>query len=174
MYMAKELDAGDVIRAAKTAIDRRGGRAGADRRGWPELARRRAGRGSGAAGQRHGRAYPAGPQCLHLRADAEHGALALWIGLRPAQAAPRPGAGADPLALRRYASWAGKMVKVFPTRDRREKSQAAGRRHRDRGQAGPRDRLRRRTRPAGFCELQAAGRQAHDGSGLSAGASRFR
>lgn len=123
MYMAPELDAGDVIRAAKTAIDPRGGRAGAD--GAARGARRAgAGRDGGGHRPRHGRAHAAGPHAVDLRADAdardERGRLDA-----PRPADPRSGARADPRGRVPCASWADRRSSCFP-----RASAARRRRHR--------------------------------------------
>ena len=124
MYMAPELDAGDVIRAAKTAIDPEEDAQALTAR-LAELGAQALARDGGGHRPRHGRAHAAGPHAVDLRADAdardERGRLDA-----PRPADPRSGARADPVAVCTCASWADRRSSCFRTRVGGETAKAPG------------------------------------------------
>jgi len=120
MYMAKELDAGDIILCRETAIDPDEDAQTLTTR----LAELGAVPSSGAAEKRYRRPDASGPQCLHLCPHA--GSEPVAHGLhQKCPAAPRSGAGTDPLALRVHGTGRQKC-EGLPHRHRRRDDAGCG------------------------------------------------
>ena len=164
MYMAPELDAGDVIRAAKTAIDPEEDAQALTARlaelGAQALAETVEDIARGTAA-RTPQDHTQSTYAPMLTREMQRGRLDA-----PRPADPRSGARADPVAVCRVRAGRTDAQAVFHARRRRD-GEGTGLRHR-RGQAGHRGRLWRRTRPADS-RAAGAGRPPHGRGGLSAG-----